>query len=401
MSLPKFFKSKEWKLLWPFYVKIFFFGFFSVMTAFGVIYFQNIGLSYAEIGKLMSIAAISIVIFELPTGAIADTYGRRFSTILGLIIMGLSNIGVAFFSSFGGLVFLFSMMGLGASFVSGAYTAWIVDFLKHENEEDLVRPLMVKFASFASAGAIIGPLFGSLLASFLELKYLWIIQGSGIIGATLILVFFTKEYFDGKRLTIKAALNETVINTKTAIKFSISNRAFLLIFIGSIFGTVFMSSGLAWQPLLVWLKMPIPSLGYLYSIIAAVGVFAPFLSGPALRIIKKEKHAFWLSPLLGGALIWGIYFIYPPMFYLVCLILIFSSVIGQTLSPIESTFQQRIIPSKQRATIISFKTMVIALTASISNIIAGKIMDVAGPRNTLLLFTIFLIPAIICCLLID
>lgn len=48
------------------------------------------GLSYSEIMILQSVAAISVVLFEVPTGTIADKISRKLSIFLGAVCMGIA-----------------------------------------------------------------------------------------------------------------------------------------------------------------------------------------------------------------------------------------------------------------------------------------------------------------------
>ena len=95
-----FFKKDELKLLWPFYLDSIVSTMLWLFPIFYVIYMKNIGLSLGQIGLLASSYALASLIFELPTGAIADIYGRKFSTILGMFLCGIVMTSTMFFNSF-------------------------------------------------------------------------------------------------------------------------------------------------------------------------------------------------------------------------------------------------------------------------------------------------------------
>jgi len=398
--MQNFFKTKEWELLWPFYIKVFIYSMFNVTVAFSVIYFFNIGLSYSEIGKLVGITGLSTIIFEIPTGVVADLLGRKFSTLFGLVIVAFCHILIPLTNSFLILAFIFGAIGFGTSFISGAYTAWFVDYLKYKRKKHLIHNAMIKFSSLASAGNVFAPLFGSILVTFLDLKWLWVIQGSGMLFSILILGIFGKEKFHKrKRTELTNLFKKSFTTTKKAIHFSFKNRNFLLMLIASIFAMLFMASGLCWQPFLVKLKMPVSYLGVFYSIIAFVGIFSPFLSKPLLVYLGKEKNVFIFSTMFGGLLILTLYFIHQPMFYFACAILIIQSIIGKAMAPTKDAYLQKLIPSKIRATAGSLTHMLISVFSIIGAITAGKVMDLVGPKFTLIYFCGFLIPAIVCYLL--
>lgn len=401
MKLLRFFKSKEWMILWPFYVTSFLYGALTLVSAFYIIYFQNIGLSFSDIALISAVPAISVVIFEIPTGAIADHYGRKFSVVFGLVMLSGACIIVPLVDSVFLLILLFLFMGLAATFISGAYTAWVVDLLKREKQEALIQNFMVKDASFTAAGAVIGPLLGGVLVSFLPLGMLWIIQGFGMILTTLLLLKSSKEYFQKKDVHIKKALNKLLKNTGKAIRFSLTHRTLLLLFVASIFWTIVASlTTLAWQPLLINLKMPVNYLGYFYSFLALLGIFSPYLAHTLKKFIKKEKIIFALLSSLFIILMISFYFVNSPFFYLACSLITLISIISYVWAPIFSAYQQQFIPSKTRATIISFQNSIFALVSGIGVLISGMVMDKIGPKMTVVTFSVFAIPAIICYLLI-
>ena len=64
----------------------------NITSAIWVLYLAFRGMSLVEIGLLESVYHITGVLFELPTGVIADVYGKKFSVIIGRIISVISCI---------------------------------------------------------------------------------------------------------------------------------------------------------------------------------------------------------------------------------------------------------------------------------------------------------------------
>jgi MFS family permease len=82
----------------------------------------------------------SMALFEIPTGVVADTIGRRPSFLLSIVIVGVGTLGYVFTSVLGGGLVLFCVssvvLGLGYTFYSGAVEAWLVDALRATGFED-------------------------------------------------------------------------------------------------------------------------------------------------------------------------------------------------------------------------------------------------------------------------
>ncbi len=98
-----------------------------------MLFFREIGFTYFQIGILFSIREISNTILEIPSGIIADYFGRKnsmlfsfISYIISFIIFSISNNYYLFILA----MFLFAN---GESFRSGTHKAMIVDYLKMHN----------------------------------------------------------------------------------------------------------------------------------------------------------------------------------------------------------------------------------------------------------------------------
>ncbi|MBZ4676537.1 MAG: transporter [Anaerophaga sp.] len=97
-----------------------------------MLFYKDMGLSHEQSFQLKAIYSISVVIFEVPSGYLADILGRRITLILGAI---LGTLGFLFYSIGGGFwMFLAAEMtlGIGQSFVSGADSAMLFDSLKSD-----------------------------------------------------------------------------------------------------------------------------------------------------------------------------------------------------------------------------------------------------------------------------
>ena len=109
------FKRGELKLLWPFYLDsvISFILFFY--PAFIVVYLLDIGLTPFRIGILMAVYAVSVILFEIPTGAFADLYGRKASVLLGYFLEALVMLSLFFWKDFKLMLVSFIVLGLATT----------------------------------------------------------------------------------------------------------------------------------------------------------------------------------------------------------------------------------------------------------------------------------------------
>lgn len=97
--------------------------------------------------------AVASMLFEVPTGVVADTVSRRLSLMIAHVLVGLSMIATALSTSFAALLATQILWGIGWTFASGADVAWITDEL--EESEHAPRVLTAQ-ARWKQIGALVG-----------------------------------------------------------------------------------------------------------------------------------------------------------------------------------------------------------------------------------------------------
>src|ERR671914_1955602 len=122
---------------------------------------QDVGLNPLELVLIGTVDEISYFLLEVPSGAIADTYSRRASVILGLFVNGVSAIVIGLTHEYGLLLFASVLWGLGSALMSGAYEAWITD----EHGVEGITRVFLRGAQWAYSGAIVGAILGVAVAT--------------------------------------------------------------------------------------------------------------------------------------------------------------------------------------------------------------------------------------------
>ena len=113
------------------------------------IYFvQQVGLSPLQLVLVGSVMEASVFLFEVPTGVVADLYGRKLSVVISLLVMGSATILVGAVPQFWAILLGWVLWGFGWTFMSGAYEAWITDEVGAANVGRVfVRGMQVTYAA--------------------------------------------------------------------------------------------------------------------------------------------------------------------------------------------------------------------------------------------------------------
>lgn len=131
--------------------------------ALSVLLAQSRHLDLFELGLIMAAYSLAIVVFEVPTGGLADAIGRKRVAVLAYLF-GLSSSVLFLFSfSFPMLLSSFVLMGIGRALSSGALDAWFVDSLRALEPEIDLQPSLGRAGTFTLLALGIGTLVGSAL----------------------------------------------------------------------------------------------------------------------------------------------------------------------------------------------------------------------------------------------
>src|SRR5688572_9978151 len=105
----------------------------SLIWGVNTLFLLDAGLNIFEVFIANAAFTAGMVIFEVPTGVLADTRGRRLSFLLSVVVLLVSTLGYVGTAAIGGGLALFCLvsvaMGLGFTLYSGAVEAWVVDAL--------------------------------------------------------------------------------------------------------------------------------------------------------------------------------------------------------------------------------------------------------------------------------
>ena len=151
------------------YYKFCFYGFLKNLRffdAFLILFLIEKGLSFTQIGILYATREIVINLVEIPSGIIADTFGRKNSLATSLIIYISSFIIFYLFGSFSWFLLAFILYGVADAFRTGTHKGIIMDYLKYQNRENSKIDYYGHTRSWSQKGSAISALVAGFIVFY-------------------------------------------------------------------------------------------------------------------------------------------------------------------------------------------------------------------------------------------
>lgn len=252
------------------------------------------GASLSNLSIILGLYAFTVIILELPTGIIADVFGRKKTFCLSVIISIMSIVTILFSNGFIFLCIAMLLYGLSRALSSGSFDAMFIDYYIDTHGKDKLHNITTKLSVLEalgmSAGALSGGFFPQISntyftsAGMYDLNLIIRIVLAAVV-ATLSFAFIQedKSYEKEERISIK----QHIKNSSTIVS---KSSTIICIFI-SVFATGFFLSSLEtyWQPHFITLLPGDDSMGllglmsFLYFAAATVGSIS------SNKLIKKYK----------------------------------------------------------------------------------------------------------------
>ncbi|MEX1072971.1 MAG: MFS transporter [Chloroflexota bacterium] len=355
----------------------------SFIWGINTIFLLDAGLNNAEAFAANAFFTLGMVIFEIPTGVVADTRGRQFSFVLGTVTLLFATL--LYFvmwevhAPLWGWAIASILLGLGFTFFSGATEAWLVDALHATGFHGHMEHVFGRAQSVGGAAMLVGTVSGGVVAQMTTLGVPYIIRAA-MLGVTMVvaLVFMRDIGFKPDRSVSPGKAVRNVLRGSIDGGFRNPPVRWLMLGIPFTAGTgifIFYAA----QPYLLELygdPTAYSIAGLAAAIFAGVQIAAGLMVSFVLRFFRRRTDA-----LIGGAVI-GIVILAllglnPGFVVALILLTIWSFVIAVT-RPMRSTFLNAVIPSEQRATVLSFDSLMGSAGGVVAQPALGRVADLGG-----------------------
>lgn len=142
----------------------------SLIWGVNTLFLLEAGLNILEVFIANATFTASMALFEIPTGVVADTVGRRVSFLLSIVIVFAGTLAYVGVSAVEGGLLMFcavsALLGLGYTFYSGAVEAWLVDALKATGFDGQLDRVFARGSMVTGVAMLVGTLGGGVLGHF-------------------------------------------------------------------------------------------------------------------------------------------------------------------------------------------------------------------------------------------
>lgn len=332
------------------------------------------GFNLIEIGVLESIFHVTSLSMEVPTGLIADLYGRKVSRVLGILSYVIYIVLMITTTNYILLVIAFIFCGLSFTFESGSGEAMVYDSLIKMGEKDKFMKVNGNKEVIYQIASTISLFIGGMMTMvYLELSFHMTLV---VMLVALIVIILMKEVTietKKEKITLVQSFKDHFVVTLKAA-FTVK-RAFLLIVIGSLFAAPITTLFLYMQNYLQNDGYNFWQIGYVLSAHAFFGALGGYFAF-ALEKKYKEKKILYFAPFFIVLGFWAITFdtyIFIPF----ALIGFFDSILFVVLGD----YLNKIIPSNIRASVLSVGGLMFSFIMIIIFPIIGYVGEHYGLRK--------------------
>lgn len=355
----------------------------SLIWGINTIFLLDAGLSNLEAFAANAFFTAGMVLFEVPTGIVADTLGRRMSYLLGTVTLSASTFLYVLLWQAGAPFWQWAvvsmLLGLGFTFFSGAVEAWLIDALTATGFTGAMESVFGRGQVVTGAAMLGGSVAGGFIAERTNLGVPFMLR-SLILIVMFVIAFrlmhdvgFTPER-GGRPLAEMRRIASASIDygwRVPAVKWLMVEALFT--------GGVGIYGFYALQPYLLELYGN-PRAYQIAGLVAAIVAGAQILGGVAAPWIRRRFHRRTSALIVTAGITviaLGLIGLVQSFWAVIGLIVVWGLLFAASM-PIRQTYLNGLIPSHERATVLSFDSLMSSSGGVWAQPVLGRAADVWG-----------------------
>ncbi len=355
----------------------------SLIWGVNTLFLLAAGLTITEVFVANAAFTAGMMLFEIPTGVVADTSGRRVSFLASIVVLFAGTLAYLWLYEIQAGVVAFSaasvLLGLGFTFYSGAVEAWLVDALATTGFDGPLDSVFAKGGYVTGAAMLVGTVGGGFLGqASLALPY--------VVRAVLLVVVFSLALagmhdvgFETRKIPLGAYPSEMRRIALAGIRHGWDRRS-----VRMLMGFSFVQGGVltwmfyAWPPYLlelldadaVWVA------GAVAGAIAVAMMLGNAIADRLTRVCGRRSTLLMWAVGVEAAAAAGMG-LTSSFWVATALLLVVMGATG-VLSPVKQGYLHQVIPSSERATVVSFDSMIGSGGSVLGQVGLGRLSDRQG-----------------------
>ncbi|GAA5200318.1 MFS transporter [Microbacterium jejuense] len=361
----------------------------SFIWGINTLFLLDAGLTNFEAFSANAFFTAGMLIFEIPTGVVADTVGRRASYLLGTVTLATTTILYwmlwVWHSPFWAWAVVSVLLGLGFTFFSGAVDAWLVDALKATGYEGSLETVFGRAQIVGGIAMLSGSVLGGIVAQATNLGVPFLIRG-GILVLMLVVAALLMHDLGFQPDRSERPLRATRTVLRNSVRYGLGDPPVRWLMLTSPFTAgVGIYVFYALQPYLLELWGDEEA----YSI---AGLAAALLSGAAIvggalaprvrALVRRRTSVILLATVASALVLIGLGFV--QNFWFAVVLVALWGIASALDDPVHRAYLNDMIPSKQRATVLSFDSLMGSAGGVVFQPALGRAADVGGYGTSLI-----------------
>src|SRR5688572_23052462 len=362
----------------------------SFIWGINTLFLLDAGLSNLEAFAANAFFTGGMMVFEVPTGVVADTWGRRTSYLLGTITLAASTLLYYLLwvveAPFWQWAVVSMLLGLGFTFFSGAVEAWLVDALHSADYEGDLESVLGRGQIVGGAAMLGGSVAGGVIAQATSLGVPFLLR----VGVLLVMFAVAWRLMHDLGFTpapSASPLRATKSVFDASLEYGLKNPPVRWMMLAAPFtGGVGIYTFYALQPYLLELYGD-PNAYSVAGLAAAIVAGAQILGGyaaPKIRALFEKRTTSLILGALTSAAILALLAVVDSFWVALALLVVWGLVFAANM-PIRQAYLNDMIPSQQRATVLSFDSLMGSSGGVVIQPVLGKAADVYSYANSLVI----------------
>jgi MFS family permease len=371
----------------------------SLIWGINTLFLLDAGLSNTEAFAANAFFTAGMVLFEVPTGIVADTWGRRASYLLGSLTLAVTTLlylaAWQAHAPFWAWAVSSLLLGLGFTFFSGATEAWLVDALTATGFTGTLESVFAKGQIVGGIAMLAGSVGGGALAQATNLGVPYVLRAV-ILTATFAVAFFLMRDlgFTPARGRRPLAYMRSILGA--SLKYGLGNPAVRWVMLAAPFsGGVGIYAFYAMQPYLLELygdEQAYGVAGLAAAIVAGAQIVGGFVV-PHLGRVFRRRTTVLATGVAASALVLALIALTTSFWVAIALLVVWGLLFAATL-PVLQAYLNGLIPSEQRATVLSFESLLSSSGGVVFQPVLGKAADVWSYSVSYLVAAVFQVAAL-------